>query len=226
MDFSQLPVILSLAFGLGLLHSLDADHIMAVSNLASTRPDSRSTVWFCLRWAVGHGLTLLFIGIVVFVFGLSLPESISMYAEFVVAFVLILIGVYVISDVLRQHAHIHFHKHDGLPAHAHWHSHKNDKSHRHAHTAIFIGMLHGLAGSAPLLALIPIALSEQAIYGFIYLMIFSFGVLFAMLLFGGLLGVFTNKVLAISQSLFSWVRGLLGVGAITAGSLLLMEIIP
>ena len=225
MDFSQLPVILSLAFGLGLLHSLDADHIIAVSNLASTRPDRRSTVQFCMRWAVGHGLTLLFIGLLVFVFGLSLPESISTYAEFIVAVVLILIGVYVISDVLRKHVHIHFHKHDGLPEHAHWHSHKNDESHRHTHTAIFIGMLHGLAGSAPLLALIPIAMSEQAVYGFIYLMIFSIGVLFAMLLFGGLLGVFTNKVLAISQSLFSWVRGLLGVGAIAAGSLLIVEII-
>jgi sulfite exporter TauE/SafE len=225
MDFSQLPVILSLAFGLGMLHSLDADHIMAVSNLASARPNTRNTVLFCLRWAIGHGLTLLLVGLLVFVLGLSLPQSLSRYAELVVAFVLIAIGVFVLFDVLRSQVHIHFHKHDGLPAHAHWHSHQKDRSHVHSHAAVFIGMLHGLAGSAPLLALIPIAMSKQPLFGFVYLLIFSLGVMTAMLIFGGLLGFFTKKILAVSQSLFRWVRALLGLGAISAGGLLLLGII-
>jgi cytochrome c biogenesis protein CcdA len=221
MDFSQLTLILSLAFGLGLLHSLDADHIMAVSNLASSRPDSKNTIRFCLRWAVGHGLTLLFVGLLVFILGLSLPESLSRYAEIVVAMLLIGIGLIVLFEVIRKQAHIHFHQHDGLPAHAHWHRHHQDRSHAHAHTAVLVGMLHGLAGSAPLLALIPIAMSEQPIYGFIYLLIFSLGVLTAMLLFGGLLGMFTSRILKASGGLFRWVRAALGVGAISAGAVIL-----
>lgn len=225
MDFSQLPILLSLAFGLGMLHSLDADHIMAVSNLVSTRPSTRNTVLFCLRWAIGHGLTLLLIGLLVFGFGLSLPSALGGYAEFVVAMVLIAIGIFVLFDVLRKQVHIHFHKHDGLPAHAHWHSHQKDRSHVHTHAAVFIGMLHGLAGSAPLLALIPIAMSKQPMLGFIYLLIFSLGVLTSMLVFGGLLGFFTRKILAISQSLFRWVRAALGLGAITAGGMLLVGLL-
>lgn len=225
MDPSQIPMILILAFGLGLLHSLDADHIMAVSNLASAQPGRKKIIRFCLHWALGHAVTLLVIGLLVFALGFSLPSSLSLYAEAVVGLVLIIIGIIVLADVIRQHAHIHFHQHDGLPSHAHWHSHKKENSHRHAHTAVFVGMLHGLAGSAPLLALIPIAMSEQPLYGFMYLIIFSLGVLFAMLLFGGVLGFFTNKILAASESLFRWVRGVLGIGAIGAGGMLILEIV-
>jgi len=225
MDYNQIPMILTLAFGLGLLHSLDADHIMAVSNLASGRPNLKITVQFCLRWAIGHGLTLFIIGLLVFALGYSLPSTISLYAEFVVGIILVAIGIVVLFDAFRKHAHIHFHKHDGLPAHAHWHSHKKEKSHRHTHTALFVGMVHGLAGSAPLLALIPVAMSNKPVYGFIYLVIFSMGVLCAMLLFGGVLGLFTKKIIDISESLFSWVRGALGFGAIGAGMLVIYRIV-
>jgi len=225
VDYSQLPMILMFAFGLGLLHSLDADHIMAVSNLASGQSSTKASVTFCLRWALGHGFTLLVIGLLVFAVGISLPVSLSLYAEVAVGLMLVIIGAVVLFDIFRQRAHIHFHQHDGLLEHAHWHSHKKEKSHRHTHTAIFVGVLHGLAGSAPLLAIIPIARTEQPVYAFIYLAVFSLGVLFAMLLFGGLLGVFTKKILSLSESLFRWVRVALGFGAITAGSMLIVEII-
>ncbi len=225
MDYSQVPIILMLAFGLGLLHSLDADHIMAVSNLASSRPNRKATTQFCIRWALGHGLTLLTVGTLFFAFGLSLPASISHYAEIAVGIVLIIIGVLVLVELLRKRAHIHFHEHSGLPAHAHWHSHHKQKSHHHSHTAVFVGILHGLAGSAPLLALIPIATSEQPLYGFLYLLIFSLGVMTSMLIFGGVLGLFTKKILDMSELLFRWVRGVLGLSAIAVGGLLIQGVV-
>lgn len=228
MDYSQISVLLTLAFGLGLLHSLDADHIMAVSNLASGRRGVKSNIHFCLRWASGHGLTLFIVGLFVFVLGLSLPQNLSLYAERAVALILIIIGLYVLFDVWRRRIHIHFHHHDDLPAHAHWHSHaKQDshakqESHKHSHTALFVGMLHGLAGSAPLLALIPVTMGQQPMIGFIYLIIFSLGVIIAMLLFGGLLGYFSNIIITYSEKIFRLIRTLLGVGAIGVGSVILL----
>lgn len=41
--------VLSLAFGLGLMHALDAYHIMAVSGLSSLRGGYRDMLRFCLR---------------------------------------------------------------------------------------------------------------------------------------------------------------------------------
>ena len=222
MDYSQLPILLFAAFGLGLLHALDADHIMAVTNLSVGRPVAKTVTLFCLRWALGHGLTLFIVGAVVFIAGISLPATLSHYAELLVAAILVLLGVYVLYDVLRRRIHIHFHQHDDLPEHAHWHSHAGQNNHTHKHTALFVGMLHGLAGSAPLLALIPLTVSRQPIYGFIYLLIFSLGVIVSMLLFGGLFGYLSRHILHYSEQLFRYVRMVLGLGAMTIGTIMLI----
>jgi hypothetical protein len=61
MKFNLVFSILTLGFGLGLLHALDADHIKAISSMASG-DNSGQKIWsvkrmvgFCARWNVnGH----------------------------------------------------------------------------------------------------------------------------------------------------------------------------
>ena len=55
--------------------------------------------------------------------------------------------------------------------------------------ALFIRVIHGLAGSTSLLLPIPIANQNSAWEGLGYLVVFSVGVLFSMVLFGGILGI-------------------------------------
>jgi ABC-type nickel/cobalt efflux system permease component RcnA len=64
--------------------------------------------------------------------------------------------------------------------------HKQDP-HRHNHSAVMVGVLHGAAGSAPLLVLIPLAKLTSPVYGVIYLLCFSGGVLICMAIFGGMI---------------------------------------
>lgn len=228
MEFTQLSVIITLAFGLGMLHALDADHIMAVSSLIANQRSLQNTLRFSLRWAIGHGSVLLLVGLAVFALGWVLPPALSQYAEAAVACVLITIGCVLLVNLYRQRLHLHFHHHDGLPAHAHWHQHDHAESsrhahapHRHEHSAVIVGMLHGLAGSAPLLAIIPITMVKTPWLGFVYLLVFSLGVLLAMILFGGLLGLVLNTVAKLAERLLVWLRALTGVGAIVLGGLLL-----
>jgi ABC-type nickel/cobalt efflux system permease component RcnA len=188
-------MILGFAFIVGLMHALDADHIMAVSGLASARAGSRSSIRFCTRWAMGHGVTLLLIGIVVLLLGAAIPVALSRIAESSVGAVLILIGLWMLWDLRRRNAHLHFHQHDGLPPHAHWHVHESEQchhhnrdSHTHQHGAVIVGVIHGLAGSAPLLALLPLASAGSPWLGIAYVLVFGLGVLMMMVLFGGLLG--------------------------------------
>jgi ABC-type nickel/cobalt efflux system permease component RcnA len=192
-DFS-IWALLSMAFALGMVHALDADHVAAVSGLSCKTSSWKSSAGFCARWALGHGGALLLIGVPVLFLGMAIPDSLSAWAENLVGLVLILIGAWVLWDLSRTRAHLHFHAHDHLPEHAHWHRHDanieshGDEQHRHNHTPVMVGVLHGVAGSAPLLAILPLTQMTSPWTGLFYLLLFGCGVFVAMLLFGGALG--------------------------------------
>lgn len=220
MDASWLAV-LTLAFGLGMLHALDADHIMAVSALTSTRTGRQRALAFCARWAIGHGLTLLVIGGAVLLLGMAIPARLSSAMESLVGVVLVLIGAWVLLDLWRRRVQLRFHEHEGPIIHAHWHLDQAKTSrHMHGHGAVLVGVMHGIAGSAPLLALLPMA-QYGAWFGLGYLLIFGVGVLASMLVFGGLLGVVFDRLARHGERVFRWTRGLVAMSSMLFGALLL-----
>lgn len=237
MEFSNLYGLITLALSLGILHALDADHIMAVSALTSSTQRPRNTVRFCLRWAIGHGTTLIIIGSCVYLLGMAIPDQLSIYAEHLVGIILIVIGLYILISLRQKQLHVHYHEHDGLPRHAHWHSHHSNKHsseksdqkniphqktpHQHHHSAVLVGILHGAAGSAPLLVLIPIAQLENPVYGIVYLATFSIAVLACMAVFGGMLGIIYQWFSSRSQHLFNLIKVAIASGTIVVGGLLL-----
>jgi len=172
----------SAVFGLGMLHAFDVDHIMAISGLAGSRPDSKKMFLLCARWALGHGLILLTVGIAVLVLGMSLPNGMDEWSEAIVGLILIVIGLGAFRDLYRN-------KLVGVVSD----SFKKPKSIHH-HSSVIVGMFHGLAGSAVLLALIPIANQGSAWSGLAHLTVFSLGVLTSMTAFGGMYGIFFSQL--------------------------------
>lgn len=182
---TSFPLLLATGFGLGLLHALDPDHVLAVANLDRGRTGTGrwASLGFCARWALGHGTALLVIGALVLVGGMAIPEPLSGWAEYAVGWVLIVLGMGALWSALAGEAPVRWHRHDepahlhvaGLPAH-------------HGRSAVAVGLLHGAAGSASLLALVPLAGATSPWTGLGYLLTFGAGVLVAMLAFGGLLG--------------------------------------
>lgn len=228
MDINLVTILL-LAFSTGLLHALDADHVMAVTGIASKKFEFKEVVKLCARWSVGHGMTLLILGAGVYALGLSIPPNLSEYAETLVAIVLIIIGLLIFYDLRNKHAHLHFHSHDGLKNHAHWHVHEkgagkkkpkesnhSDSHHTHNHGAILIGVIHGLAGIAPLLAVIPLA-NQPAWVAISYLLIFCFGVLLSMSLFGGLLAKSVEVMQKYGSVSINMIRSIVALASISLG---------
>lgn len=81
-----------------------------------------------------------------------------------------------------------------------------------------VGALHGLAGSAPILALLPAAARSPAI-GIAYLLVFAVGVTLAMALVSGALGHFAGRLARGTQA--SWLpslRALSATGSIAVGA--------
>ena len=225
---------LMLGFGLGLVHALDADHVMTLSVYASRTPDTADPpsdvpdaartaraldgarrnaghdagrwagpsrgVALGLRWSLGHGLVLVAVGAGLLFLGMALPDAWVLWAERAVAVVMIGLGLSAFRDLARQRGHLHFHAHDDLAPHAHWHSHAGDAppQHGHEHGPLLIGGLHGLAGSAGVLAVLPAATRSPGL-GLAYLILFALGVSLAMACVSGLLGAFAERLVR-SQS--------------------------
>ncbi|RDE19811.1 hypothetical protein DV711_13135 [Motiliproteus coralliicola] len=243
MEVSTTEATLTLAFGLGLLHALDADHVMAVSGLASGRPGWRSCVAFCRRWAIGHGLTLLFIASLVYLFSLAIPETLSHTAESLVGLMLVVIGGWAIWSLMRQRFTFSFHRHGSRIEHAHWHRHdhiehpsetvaqqggetaQDDKSRlkqlSERHSPVLVGMLHGVAGSAPLLVLIPLSRFDSVGHALAYVLLFSVGVVISMLVFGGLMGGAYQTLSRLGQRIVDAARALVALSAVGFGAHLL-----
>lgn len=224
MEAISLATMLPVAFGLGLLHALDADHIMAVTGMSSTRTSWRASLGFCASWALGHAGALLLIGVAVLLLGAAVPTTLSALAEQAVALVLMAIGLWVLWDIRQRRLHIHFHTHDGLPGHVHWdvpHD-RSAQSHQHDHRPLMVGMLHGIAGSAPLLALLPASNSQSAWFVLAYLGLFGIGVFIAMLVFGGVLGRVMEWFANRGKQVITLIRLLVASGSIGMGGYLML----
>lgn len=223
--------LLMTGLGLGLLHALDADHVMAVSALSNRKPSLKRTLTFSANWAVGHGSVLLLLGLLFFGLGIALPEAIQKIAESSVGVLLIALGLACFwqfhkeNIVLNKHTHEHNH---GSIEHTHLHVHGHDKSKdnskfadgkqvKEAHTPVMVGILHGLAGSAPALALIPAMMQTSLLEATGYLLLFSAGVLFSMVTFGLSFGLMQKKLQQKSVKVFNWSRKVIASAAVGIG---------
>lgn len=222
---TELYALLSLAFGLGLLHALDADHIAAVSVLSSKNTTRHAGLLYALQWGLGHGLVLVIMSLVFYRLGEYWPVLVSELAERLVGLVLIALGLIIFYQLQQRRLSIHFHTHKGLLPHAHWQTVSNTSSSKpqHQHKATMIGGLHGLAGSAPLLVSLPLVQRGSLTELFVYIVVFSVGVFVAMISFGGLLGWLLNsmafrghhylKILQATLAVFAVVTGVRLVGS-------------
>ena len=203
------PLII-LGFSLGLMHALDADHVMAVSALSNQKPSFFRTLWFSANWAVGHGGILLLSGALLFGLGISIPDSLQYLAEAIVGLLLIAIGLFSFWQFKQQKLHMTVHSHGNIK-HSHWHDAQHienakQKPTKEAHVPIMVGSLHGLAGSAPALALIPAASQGQMSTVVTYLLVFSLGVMLSMMVFGLGLGSFQRFLNKSHQKAQYWMQ--------------------
>ncbi|TLS68272.1 urease accessory protein [Mariprofundus erugo] len=178
--------ILLLGFFLGIRHAMESDHIAAVATLVSRSPSVRESIRLGSIWGLGHTTTLLIFGSSVILLDQIIPERLAMMLEFAVGAMLVLLGIDVLRRLIKTGIHFHLHRHaDGS---RHWHAHMHHEegsklagdSHAHTHPAPFplrallIGMMHGMAGSAALIALTLQSVHSLAT-GMIYIALFGLG---------------------------------------------------
>jgi len=188
--------VLGLGFVLGLKHALDPDHMVAVSTIVSESKSVKRSSLVGMFWGVGHTMSLLCAGIVVIALKVQISERVALWMEFAVALMLIFLGLKAMMKSLRGwKLHRHRHTHDGS-THAHLHLHRegDEQAHRHRHLIgvgarpFFVGMVHGMAGSAALTLLV-LATIPSALAGLIYIAVFGLGSVGGMLIMSSLISL-------------------------------------
>ena len=170
----------------GLAHAFEADHLAAMAGLATDGRRGRGGVIARgAAWGLGHTATLFLMSVAVISFGAALTDTRAAQFEFAVGVMLVLLGLHLIWRMRMRRVHFHAHDHgDGPHLHAHSHAgsalpHAADP-HDHRHPArlpwraLGVGLMHGAAGSAGLIALATAA-TENAGAALAYVLAFGTG---------------------------------------------------
>jgi len=212
----------------GLLHAFDADHIATLGGLVVGNR-SLTPGGYALRWALGHAASLGVIALAVLGLGATRLVEWTSYAEYLVCAALLLIGGNALRAVRWRHAAprsepVAVHSGNGAQPHVHFLA----PFHSHAHsgrTGVLLGVLHGGAGSAAVLALLPLAHFRGGIDSALYLACFSVGVAVGALAFVKVFALFSTRTAAAGTRLNTAFQVTIGLLAIASGVWLFIEII-
>ncbi|PEO48741.1 urease accessory protein UreH [Bacillus sp. AFS026049] len=165
----SLVSILTLGFLLGIKHSLEPDHVIAVATTAGNTKKLAHSTLTGVYWGIGHTCTLFLIGVLFIWMKGEIPESLSMTLEFGVGIMLVMLGA---KSLFKARPDI-----------------TNEKDRfRPFLVSALIGFVHGLAGSA---AMVILTMSNVTGIGegSIYIIIFGAGTIIGMLCFTTILGI-------------------------------------
>ncbi|SDJ17127.1 HupE/UreJ family protein [Salimicrobium halophilum] len=162
-----LLAVFAVGFFLGIKHAIEPDHIIAVSTIASESDKWIRSSLAGVYWGIGHTATLFLVGISFIVMKGSIPETWAMSLEFLVGVMLVYLGIQALIFYKKQ-------KEASAPR-------KNSKS-------MFIGFIHGLAGSGAMI-IATMSMVDSIVLAGVYILIFGVGTVVGMLLFTTLLGI-------------------------------------
>ena len=180
-----------LGAALGVRHALEPDHLAAVSTLVAQQRSARHSAWLGAWWGVGHSAGLLGAGLLLGLAQTQMPPAVGTGLELLVGLMLCALGL---QAMMRARAGF-----DGGPGvpHTHGtvvHSHPLPGSHLHTRRwslqvrPLMVGLLHGVAGSGTLVAMVVAGLPNAA-EQFVYIGFFGFGSVLGMMVVSGVAGL-------------------------------------
>jgi ABC-type nickel/cobalt efflux system permease component RcnA len=183
---------------LGLRHAFEPDHLTAVSTLVAEARGARRSMWLGAVWGLGHTISLVVLGTVLLASGAMLSERTVAMLELIVAVMLVVLGVRSLVVALREGSrgptHDHRHGEDT-------HTHAAPPEHLHvagrslALRPLVVGLVHGLAGSGALSALV---FAELPTLGaqVTYIGLFGMGSIAGMAIASGVVGASLQRAAA------------------------------
>ena len=209
----NLAAILALGFFLGIRHATDADHVLAVSAMVSRERNIRAAAPIGALWGLGHTTTVFVVGTAVILFGVIIPPRVGLSLEMAVAVMLVVLGGTNLVRLARQ---------PGAELYPHVHPHAAAPPTRSLRP-LFVGMVHGLAGSAAA-AILVLGAVRDPLFGVLYLAVFGVGTV------AGMLAITTALAVSLAAAGLRFARfrrlldGLTGMGSVAFGASLAYDV--
>lgn len=140
---------------LGMRHATDPDHIVAVSTIVTRERSVQRAAGIGALWGLGHTLTIFVVGGAIIVLKLVFTPRLGLSMEFTVALMLMVLGVLNLFNVQVAGSRVA------------------------AMRPFFVGIIHGLAGSAAATLLI-LPLIDDPRWAVLYLVVFGAGTILGM----------------------------------------------
>ena len=140
---------------LGMRHATDPDHIVAVTTIVARERSVVKAAGIGAVWGLGHTITLLVVGGAIIAFKIGFNARLGLSMELCVAVMLIVLGLLNLFDVKMR---------TGAPSNS---------------RPFFVGVVHGLAGSAAA-ALLIVPLMDDPRWAALYLVTFGLGTIVGM----------------------------------------------
>jgi ABC-type nickel/cobalt efflux system permease component RcnA len=228
MDLSIIFILLT-GIGLGFAHSLDPDHVVAVSTLLCNNKSVRKSITSATVWGVGHSTVLFIIGLLVLSLSVIIPQSVLKLFDSAAGVLLIILGALVIRPLISERIHTdqvnheHTHSHPQMHPHSHSHDHTNDNHHGHAHLhkSALTGALQGLGGSAALM-LVTLSTVNSVGVGLVFICLFGVGVILGMVGIACLVGSVMAYTASNLERVHKIIKALTGSVSIVFGILIIV----
>ena len=155
----------------GARHALEPDHVTAVATVMVEAPSPRRGMFFAACWGLGHASMLLFVVGPLVLLRIELPALLTTLLELGVGAMLVYLGVRTLREAKKRASH---------------HHHRSSLLVR-ARRPFAIGIMHGLAGSGALAALIALR-SPTVATGLACLALYAFGTVIGMVALAAVAG--------------------------------------
>ena len=198
------PILFVTGLGLilGMRHSTDADHVVAISTIVSKQRSIRNAAVIGSVWGLGHTITIFIVGSLIILFGVEIPPRLGLSMEFSVAIMLVLLGILNLTGVMQKITAlftpaIAAPKDSAALEPRRANSSKMEKLLENSvgRLGIYqcvrplaIGLVHGLAGSAAV-ALLVLSTIHSPIWATFYLLIFGAGTMVGMMCMTAMIAV-------------------------------------
>ena len=187
------PVLFVTGLGLilGMRHSTDADHVVAISTIVSKQRSIRNAAVIGSVWGLGHTITIFIVGSLIILFGVEIPTRVGLSMEFCVALMLVLLGLLNLTGVMKKLT-LRFtpaldptYSPDKKPTSAtglegFLENSVGKLGLYQCARPLVIGLVHGLAGSAAV-ALLVLSTIHSPVWATLYLLIFGAGTMLGMM---------------------------------------------